>query len=236
MNQDQQRAAIWQHIVSVHDSPAPDMDPQLWEQERLLIQGIRSSAEDVSRQRIKEAIASAKMEVQKKRRQNWMLTGAASILLIILAVNFFLNPSDFHEAALVYATPAPASTLIAADYTKSLDKRDYEQGIQYYEQQNYTSAISSLTNVEAGHPQHRHASFLLANAYISQEQYKKAIPLLQSLYKTPSNAKEKNTIAWHLALAYALNNDKACIPLLEELANTPSDYQIKAQNLLLKST
>ncbi len=234
MSTDQKRAVIWRHILAGHSTPLPDMDPQTWKEEELLIKGIQLTAEQLTRQRIAKAITSANRQQRTKNRRIVILSIAAAISLLVILIFNFQDTTNYHQLAIASYSVAPTTLLQKNNQFKSFDKNKeyYLKGIELYTKKEYNKSIVFFSKIDKENPNYEHARFLLANAYIINDEHKKAIRELETIYAANNTA----TIKWYLAIALAFDNNNKCLPLLNDLSKTKNLYQKEAKTLIKQIT
>ncbi len=103
-------------------------------------------------------------------------------------------------------------------------------GRELLKQGKIPEAVALLEKARVLEPQGNEAAFLLSAAYIEQERYEEALPMLEALQKSmPDNPMIKNNLAWVYVKINdpAIKNPGKAVKLARSaMMDAPSDYMI----------
>lgn len=109
----------------------------------------------------------------------------------------------------------------------------FAQGIIYYKQKKFNSAINKFNQVLEKEPNNAEVLYYTANSYLSLKNTKLAIPLLEKLVNQGKSGRFYESSKWYLASAYLMRkNKKKARELLKDIVAEGGKYKSDAKKIL----
>ena len=175
--------------------------------------------------------APIKKEAPIVRMRFRRLAIAAGFLLLVLAGGYWWMGTQYSDTGLVASNynPLESSTL----RNSGGDAHPLEDGIKFYEQGNFASAVDYFGGISTTQESYPLAQLYLGHSYMQTRNYPKAIETFQALAST-GDIRYAEEAEWHHILALVGNHQSGnsfTEALNAILADADHDYYADAQKL-----
>ncbi len=213
---------------------------------RLMIEGIRSSGRQTTKEEKLERLRSAQFDeisfskttgrqdgpaITRRRKLVATLSIAASVLILIFAISPLFKPKSVNPSELFVTHFRPAEDIVLAGTRGTGDDLD-RQAYEAYRLGNYAEALEIFESQIEDSPYRLTDLFYLGNCYLTEGRWQEASQAFDEVIRARTSLAED--AKWYLALSYLqLNRLDEAQGLLEEIA---ADNQVEgnARKLLKK--
>lgn len=156
-------------------------------------------------------------------------------VIAVLILIFILRPADANYTTLARIEPLyyqPIET--RGEESLSKTERLFQQGMAFYQQQNYKSAINKLLLIIESQPEDANANFYLGLCYLLMKKNDRAILHLHKVIELKGEFLYEKCY-WYLGNAYLLKNDgNKALSMFEKVVELEGDFEWEAREMIEK--